>query len=90
MNRSPRGLLVFCVIIVLVSAIGVVYSRFASRKLFVELQKLRSEREAVDVQWGRLQLEQGALATNVRIEKIARAKLDMHIPAPRDVRVVSR
>ncbi|HIP52948.1 MAG TPA: cell division protein FtsL [Chromatiales bacterium] len=88
MSSSLRGALIFCVVLALVSAIGVVYAKFASRKLFVELQGIRADREAVDVEWGRLQIEQGTLATHGKVETLARSRLGMHIPAPKDIRVV--
>ena len=67
---------------VFVSAIGVVYSIHQSRKLFVQLQSLQAERDEMDVEWGRLQLEQSTWATDARIEELASSKLDMIIPAP--------
>ena len=70
---------------VLLSATGVVYAKYASRKQFVALQQLRAERDAVEVQWGRLQLEQSTWATHARVERIARKQLDMHMPQANDV-----
>ncbi|HEY0635712.1 MAG TPA: cell division protein FtsL [Gammaproteobacteria bacterium] len=66
---------------VFVSAIAVIYSIHQSRKLFVQLQSLQAQRDAMDVEWGRLQLEQSTWATDARIEELARRKLDMIIPA---------
>ena len=43
---------------VVVSATGVVYAKYASRISFAELESIRTKRDAVDVEWGRLQLEQ--------------------------------
>lgn len=67
---------------VFASAIGVVYSIHQSRKLFVQLQSLQALRDEMDVEWGRLQLEQSTWATDARIEELARRKLDMIIPQP--------
>ena len=67
---------------VFVSAIGVVYSIHQSRKMFVQLQSLQAQRDEMDVEWGRLQLEQSTWATDARIEELASSKLDMIIPAP--------
>lgn len=74
---------------VLFSAVGVVYAKYASRKHFVELQSLRAEREAVDVEWGRLQLEQSTWATHSRVERMARNKLDMRLPMAEEVMVIT-
>jgi cell division protein FtsL len=68
-------------LVVTASAMGVVYSKHMSRKLFVELQALNKEQDRMDVEWGRLQLEQSTWATHGRIETIARDKLNMHIPS---------
>ena len=89
MTRGQLAILVCCAFAVLVSGIGVVYSKYSSRKYFVELQSLRAEREAVEVEWGRLQLEQSTWAAHSRVERIARNRLDMHIPAADEVMVVT-
>jgi cell division protein FtsL len=70
------------------SAIGVVYTKYLSRKLFVELQGLRSERDLIDAEWSRLQLELGAWASHVRIEQEAREKLGMRLPRADEIVVV--
>ena len=43
---------------VMVSAIAAVYAKHKSRKLFVELQTLTAERDRLEMDWGRLQIEQ--------------------------------
>jgi cell division protein FtsL len=86
-----RGQLILLLLLtfgLLLTATGVVYSKYATRKQFVALQMLRAERDAVEVEWGRLQLEQSTWATHARVEKIARKRLNMHIPAADEVVVV--
>lgn len=83
-----RLLLVLLASTVFVSAMGVVYSQHQARKFFVELQMLRSERDELNVDWGRLQLEQSTWATHSRVEMIARNKLGMKIPSPSAVILV--
>jgi cell division protein FtsL len=73
---------------VFASAIALVYTRHESRKLFVELQSLRQVRDRLDVDWGRLQLEQSTWATHGRIERLARERLDMTTPSAGAVIVV--
>lgn len=80
MSRSSVLVLLALVLAVMATATGVVYAKYASRKYFVELQGLRKARDAVDVEWGRLQLEQSTWATHGRVEQIAREKLKMRIP----------
>ena len=65
---------------VLVSAIGLVYSKHQTRKLFVELQQLNKEVVSLNTEWGQLQLEQSAWSDHGRIERIARERLGMVIP----------
>jgi cell division protein FtsL len=62
------------------SAIGVVYARQQSRLAFVELSKLGNERDDLNFEFGRLQLEQATWAENNRIEQIALSRLGM-LPA---------
>ena len=75
-------------IVVLASAIGVIYSKHESRKLFVELDLLKKERDQMNVEWGRLQLEQSTLATHGRIERIAKKRLNMVTPEYEQVLIV--
>ena len=73
---------------VLASAAGVIYSRHRARDLFVHLEKLNAERDALEMEWGRLQLEQSAWSSNAFVERVANSKLQMNIPQQRDVRIV--
>jgi cell division protein FtsL len=72
-------------IITFVSAISVVYVKHYNRKLFVEVQQLEKQRDEMEVEWGKLQLEQSTWATHARIERIAREKLQMVTPKTDDV-----
>lgn len=83
-----RLLLLLLAAAVMTSAIGVVLSTHESRKQFVALQVLQKERDELNIQWGRLQLEQSTWATHARIEKGASDKLDMVIPPPGAVVIV--
>jgi cell division protein FtsL len=88
MNRVQLITVAVLALAVMSTAIGVVYAKYASRKFFVELQQVQSERDAVDVRWGQLQLEQSTWATHGRVERIANKKLKMHIPSAREVVVI--
>ena len=66
---------------VIVTSVGVVYSKHQARKLFVELQALGNERDNMDIEWGQLQLEQSTLTTQGQVEHDARTRLGMIIPA---------
>ena len=75
---------------VLASAIGVVYSIQESRELFVELTRLGNERDDLNFEFGRLELEQATWAENNRIEQITRGRLGMVSTNPSDVVVIRR
>jgi cell division protein FtsL len=72
----------------LASAIAVVYAKYLTRLEFVTLQTLIDERQALEVQWGRLRLEEAALTTHPRVEERARQLLGMHLPQGAEVRVI--
>ncbi len=61
------------------TGIGIVYTKHSTRKSFIELQNKQSVFDELQVEWGRLQLEQSAWATHGRIEKLAREKLKMDL-----------
>ena len=73
----------------LVSALATVYVQHYRRTLFVELRKLERERDAMQVEWGQLKLEQSTWATHDRIERLAVEKLELHIPPAAEVVLVS-
>ena len=72
------------------SAIGIVYTKHESRKLFVELERMTEERDALNIEWGQLQIEQSTLGTHARIERLAEDKLALQRPQPADIYVVER
>lgn len=67
---------------VLVSALLVVNTRHESRLVFAEIQSLEQRRDALNEEWGRLQLEQSTWAMASRLESLARTKLEMQQPSP--------
>lgn len=73
---------------VLASAVAVIQVKYLTREEFGTLQQVRAERDALDVEWGRLQIEEAALTSHTRIEDDARTKLNMIMPAGGEVRVV--
>jgi cell division protein FtsL len=75
-------------ILVLVSAMQVIYARHEARDLFVHLERLNAERDSLEMEWGRLQLEQSYWSSHAFVERVANAKLSMSLPQTRDVRIV--
>ncbi len=70
------------------TAIGVVSAKHQARSLFIQLQGLNGDRDALEIEWGQLKLEQSAWATHGRVEQTARVGLRMVIPRPNEVRIV--
>jgi cell division protein FtsL len=83
-----RFLLVVLILGSIASAIGVVYARHRHRLLFVELSRLEKVRDELNIEFGRLQLEQATVAESNRIDQIARMRLGMKFPEAADVVVV--
>jgi cell division protein FtsL len=73
---------------VLGSSVQVIYARHKARDLFVHLEKLNAERDSLEMEWGRLQLEQSYWSSHAFVERVANAKLQMNLPQTRDVRIV--
>jgi cell division protein FtsL len=73
---------------VLGSAMQVIYARHKARNMFVHLEKLNAERDSLEMEWGRLQLEQSYWSSHAFVERVANAKLQMSLPQTRDVRIV--
>jgi len=78
-------LIAILVVAVMCSAMGVIYSKHQSRKVFVSLQKLHNQVDELNIEWGQLQLEQSAWSSHGRIEKIARKKLQMTLPKANEI-----
>ena len=87
MNQRMRILIMvtFLFSMLLGSAILLIYSKHQSRKLFVELQQLNYQVDALNTEWSQLQLEQSAWSGHGRIERIARNRLSMVMPKAGDV-----
>jgi len=70
------------------TAIAVVYERYRHRQLFVELTRLERERDELNIEFGRLQLEQATWAQANRIDQVARERLGMRFPEADEIVVV--
>ena len=68
-------------------ALGLVTSQHQARKLFAELEREQARSQALEVEFGQLQLEQGTWARADRVEKLARERLRMRPPEARRVQV---
>jgi cell division protein FtsL len=75
---------------VVVTGVLVVDIKHESRQRFAELQELKREADRLQIDWGRLQLEQSAWATHARIESQARDELGLVQPAMTQFKVVEQ
>lgn len=85
-----RAVCVGLAVAVMTSALAAIYAKHQSRKLFVQLQALVVERDRLEMDWGRLQIEQSTQASHARVEQIARERKAMRNPAPAEIELVAR
>ena len=74
--------------LVATSAVAVVLARHQHRQGFIELSRLEKVRDELNIEFGRLQIEQATWSETNRIEQIASAKLGMKFPEGAEVVVV--
>ena len=86
--RGQRLMLVLLAAAVLGSAFAVVYSKHLNRTLFADLLKLQTARDGMNVEWGKLQLERATFDDHSEIERVARDRLGMVLPAPNEIEMV--
>jgi cell division protein FtsL len=67
-------------IMLLVSALAVIYSKYYSRLVFIEIQKQERSLDQYEVEWGQLQLELTTLTEQNRVELVAREQLKLVMP----------
>jgi cell division protein FtsL len=83
-----RFLVAILVVANVVTAIGVVNARHEHRQLFVQLTRLERARDELNIDFGRLQLEQATWAETNRIDQVARTRLGMKFPETADIVVI--
>ena len=74
----------------IVTAIGVVHARHDYRQLYVDLTRLERARDELNIDFGRLQLEQATWAMSNRVDQVARSRLGMVFPRTEDIVVLRR
>jgi len=66
----------------LFSALYLVHTQYESRRLYVELEKTATRSRQLETDKERLQVDKRAQATSLRVEQIARERLQMRIATP--------
>lgn len=86
--RQPFLLALVFALVCVMSAVALIYTKHESRKLFVELEALTTERDELNIEWGQLQIEQSTWATHARIERLAAEELSLARPAATEIYVI--
>lgn len=89
-GRRLPAILAGLVLVLMASAVAAIYAKHQTRKQFVELQGLVAERDRLEMDWGRLQLERSTLGSHARVEQLARERLDMRTPEPAEIQMVAQ
>lgn len=66
--------------VLMLCALAVVNAQHRARTLFIELEALKKEARDLEVEWGKLQLEQGTLTSHARVETLAKTQLGLISP----------
>lgn len=75
---------------VMISAMSIVYVTDLNRHQFSELQNLQLAKNDLNTQYGQLLLERNTWAAPARVQQIAENKLNMVLPDPQAVVVVTQ
>jgi cell division protein FtsL len=65
---------------VVASGVWIVDVEHRSRQLFMAAEEQSRELDRLQIDWGRLQIEQSTWATHSRIEALARQRLNLTVP----------
>jgi cell division protein FtsL len=86
---SLRALVLLALVLgVIASAIGVVWARHLHRQAYIELSTLERGRDELNIEFGRLQLEQATWSEANRIEQVAGNRIGMKFPEDADIVVL--
>jgi cell division protein FtsL len=90
MNQAARSFLLGTALVMALvgSAVAAVDARHQARQLFIGLQALNRDRDELNIEWRQLQIERSTWAAHARVEQLARDKLNMGVPPPRDIEIV--
>jgi cell division protein FtsL len=81
-------LLVLLALAVVATAVGVVDARQQHRLAYIDLSRLEQQRDDLNIEFSRLQLEQATWSETNRIEQVATERLGMHFPEAADTVVL--
>ena len=87
--RPPTLGLFLLLGIALISGLSVVNTTHQNRFSFNELQELREQANALEIEWGQLLIEQSTFSVEGRIEQKAVDRLQMRVPETSNIVMVS-
>ena len=67
-------------LLVVATALGVIYTAHRSRELFRTLEQVRRDQNEIQIEWRQLLLERSTLSAHARVEQIAGQQLQMSLP----------
>jgi cell division protein FtsL len=82
-SKSGTVVLATLLVVLMMSALAVIYSKNYSRSIFIEIERHERALDQYEVEWGQMQLELSTLAEQNRVEAIAKQRLKLVIP-PRE------
>jgi cell division protein FtsL len=92
-RRVTGTMLAFALPLLWVAALGsaaaAIWCKHRARELFVELEALNARRDNLEIEWGQLQLEQSAWSTHAFVERVASTRLQMALPPPKEIEIIS-
>lgn len=75
-------------LLVVISAMSLVYAKHLKRILYAQLETLQLEKDHYHIEWSQLLLERGTLASDARVEQLARSQLKMQYPRKEEIIVI--
>ena len=87
---SRKFLLGLLILANVATALLAVRDRHEHRQAFVALTRLERARDELNIEFGRLQLEQATWAESNRVDQVARSRLGMVFPRTEDIVVLRR
>ena len=73
---------IFLLLAVIGSALYLVHIQYESRRLYVELERAAAQSRKIEAENERLQVEKRAQATPLRVERLAKERLQMRTATP--------
>ena len=73
-------LLIIAGVVLLFSALAIVYSKYYSRLIFIDIQKQEKALDQYEVEWGQMRLELTMLEEQNRLELVAKEELKLIMP----------